>query len=93
MSDKKRQEIATAGAKSVELADVDNDKKLDIVFANYDGEESWAYLNKKGKFSAENRLSFETSKGVDSVVIDFNLDGFADVFFTNHDRGGYRVTD
>jgi len=84
-------ELPTASAASVEVADIDNDKKLDLIFANGSGEESWAYLNRKEKFSGENRIAFETHNAKDSVVMDFNKDGFADVFFVNNNRHGYRI--
>jgi hypothetical protein len=86
-------ELATEKANAVEVADVDNDQKPDLVFANQDTDESWAYLNRNGKFSPDNRVSFETHNARDCVAADFNRDGFADVFFTNHDHYGYRVTD
>jgi hypothetical protein len=92
-SEKKVLELATAKAFSVEMADIDNDGKTDLIFANNDGEESWAYLNTKGSFSPDNRIAFETHKAVDSVVADFSGDGIADIFFANHDLNGYRITD
>ena len=86
-------ELVTAKSGSIEVADVDNDKRPDLIFANQDGDESWAYLNRDGSFGLANRIAFETHKAIDSVVADFNGDGLADVFFTNHDMNGYRVID
>jgi hypothetical protein len=69
---------------AVEIADVDNDGALDIVFANEKGEESLAYLNRGGKFEPTRRIEFPTHMAKDCVVADFNKDGYADIFFTNH---------
>jgi hypothetical protein len=91
-SKKRVLELPTAKAGSVEVADIDNDGKPDLIFANQEGDESWAYLNRAGKFGPDNRIAFETHKAIDSVVADFNRDGFADIFFTNHDINGYRIT-
>ena len=85
--------LPTAEAASIEVADIDNDGKPDLIFANRDADESWAYLNRHGLFSPENKIAFETHNAIDSVVADFNRDGLADVFFTNHDVNGYRITD
>ncbi|MHC4572650.1 MAG: FG-GAP repeat domain-containing protein [Planctomycetota bacterium] len=84
--------LPTASAGSVEAADIDNNETADLIFANEKGEESWAYLNRNGQFGPDNRITFETHKAKDSVTSDFNRDGFADVFFTNHDINGYRIT-
>ncbi len=76
--------LPTNQPSSAEIADVNNDGSMDIVFSNEGGEESYAYLSDGGKFSAGNRIVFETYNSKDSAVADFNQDGFADVFFTNH---------
>ncbi|MCA9412523.1 MAG: VCBS repeat-containing protein [Candidatus Omnitrophica bacterium] len=76
--------LPTNKPSSVEISDVNNDGSMDIVFANEGGEESYAYLNDGGEFSGDNRIAFETYNSKDSAVADFNQDGYADVFFTNH---------
>ncbi|MHC4475882.1 MAG: FG-GAP repeat domain-containing protein [Planctomycetota bacterium] len=91
-SGKKVLELATEKANAVEVADIDNDGKPDLVFANQDTHESWAYLNRNGKFSDNDKIVFETHNAKDCVAADFNQDGFADVFFTNHDHYHYRIT-
>jgi hypothetical protein len=92
-SNRRMLELPTSLAISVEAADIDKDGRPDLIFTNQDIDESWAYLNRNGNFSPDNRIAFETHNAKDSVVADFNKDGWPDVFFANHDRNGYRITD
>ena len=77
----------------MEVADVNNDGRPDLIFANKKGEFSWVYLNRDGSYGQDQRLEFETHSARDSVVADFNNDGLADVFFTTHNVNGFRLAD
>ncbi len=92
-SEELRTGLPTRQASSITLGDVNQDKQVDLVFANEKGGKSYAYMNDSGTFSGERCLEFSTSNAKDSVLADFNQDGFMDVFFTIHSRNGNRLTD
>jgi hypothetical protein len=78
------QKLPTEKAHAVEINDIDNNGSPDIVFANEKGHVSFAYINHQGQFNPEQYIAFETYTAKDAVVADFNRDGYADIFFTNH---------
>jgi hypothetical protein len=83
-SEDRRTKLPSVAPHAVEVADVNNDNTLDIVLAQEKGETSVAYLNEGGEFDPGRKIEFQTYTAKDCVVADFNKDGFADVFFTNH---------
>ncbi len=85
--------LPTRRASGVAVADVNRDGQLDVIFANQQGPQSFAYLNQGGSFDPGRRIAFETHHAKDCVAADFNQDGWMDVFFTNYHRLGNRFTE
>ena len=85
-----RVSLPTIGASGVEIADVDGDGMLDIVFSNQDDGltaelDSWVYLgDPTDGFTVGNRLSLPTLGAWGNTVADLDGDGYQDIVFANH---------
>jgi len=73
--------IMTAGATDVVSADFDNDGKIDLAFANGDGESSYIYYGSEDGYSNKRRIELQTIKAHAVEVGDVNNDGLIDVIF------------
>ena len=88
----RRTGLPTIQANAVTVADVNGDRRPDLVFANGEGKESWIYLNRDGGFRPEARVALPTSEARDCAAADVNSDGWADVFFSSHQTSGNPLT-
>jgi hypothetical protein len=75
------------------IADLDRDGWLDIVFCSYGGEvsgnrPSLIYWGGKNGFLGRSRAELPTHGSSGSVALDFDGDGWLDLFFANHRRSG-----
>ncbi|MFC2084784.1 FG-GAP repeat domain-containing protein [Bacteroidota bacterium] len=80
-------------AKTMTIADVNNDGWLDLVCPFYKGKSnrtdlSSVLLGSKNGFDVNNSIKFLTDGGTGSLVCDFNRDGYKDVFFYCHRTDG-----
>lgn len=85
---------ASPGARRIEIADFNNDKKPDIMvlMAQANEEVSLFYNQGKGKFKEKIVLKFPPVYGVIYFeLMDFNEDGFQDILLTNGDNWDYSV--
>ncbi len=84
-----RLDLPTNGAWGNEVADVDQDGTLDIVFANLGwldnpAPESWIYWGTSGTYGPGDRSGLATTGAYGSLVADLDADGENDVLFSNH---------
>ncbi len=95
---KHRSEIPTVGANDVSVADLNHDKKLDLIFSNLVDEpganhhiNSYVYWNMGSAphFSTSARLEIPTDASYGNFAADLNNDGYTDLVFTNHFTGTY----
>ena len=86
-------ELATSGAISSDVADIDGDGNLDIAFANYyNGSyniNSYLYWG-DGNNSYSTKTNFATSGAYDVNVTDINQDGRPDLIYSNYYNGSTR---
>ena len=94
----RRTELPTLFAHGLDVADLDADGYLDLVFANRgdyeweprfgprDNTESYIYWGGAEGFSPERRQSIPTHNALDVAAGDFNGDGSADLAFINAPR-------
>ncbi len=80
-------------AKTMTVADVNNDGWLDLVCPLYKGKSnrtgySTILLGSKDGFNLSNNIKFPTDGGTGSLICDFNRDGYMDVFFYCHRSDG-----
>jgi len=92
-SNERRTDLPTHQASAVLAADITNDNHLDLVFACEKGDKSIAYVNRNGSFTKEEKIEFQTDSAKDCAAADFDKNGLVDVFFSNHQKSGNRVTD
>ncbi|CAG0960088.1 hypothetical protein ANRL4_00613, partial [Anaerolineae bacterium] len=85
--------LPTLGARAVEIADLDEDGYLDLVFANHYnggyGINSYIYWGSAGGYSTQARASLLTYGAIDVGAADLNNDGHLDLVFANHHNGSY----
>lgn len=92
----RRQEFETLGAWGVSLADLNGDKRPEIIVSNYREHvsfdvPSYIFWNGTNGFSDTLRTSLFTRGAIGNTVADFNGDGHADIIFNNtigRTRGG-----
>jgi hypothetical protein len=80
-------------AKTMTVADVNNDGWLDLICPFYKGKSNRTWyssvlLGSKEGFHINNSIKFPTDGGTGSLVCDFNRDGYMDVFFYCHRADG-----
>jgi hypothetical protein len=85
--------ILPVQAKTMTVADVNDDDWLDLVCPYYKGEgkRSWfstVLLGSKSGFDISNSIRFPTDGATGSLVSDFNQDGYKDIFFYCHRKDG-----
>jgi len=87
------------GARSLAVADFNNDGKLDIFATSYHNGrvrdiDSFLYWNRPGRgFSALDRQRIFTHAASQAVAVDFNEDGWVDLAIANHKTFGKHVGD
>ncbi len=88
-------ELQTMGAVDVKIADLNQDGRLDLVFANYHNDSAYAinsYIywgDQSNLYSSRTELA--TLGAYSADVADLNGDGYLDVAFANHYNGSYAV--
>jgi hypothetical protein len=87
-----RTELPTNQVNAVAVADVNGDKRPDILFANGKGDASFVYLNESGNFAASKRISLPTTDSRGCAAADLNGDGAVDLFFTCNQTAGNPLT-
>ena len=80
-------------AKTMNVADVNNDGWLDLICPYYkgNGRRSWystILLGSENGFTIDHKIELATDGATGSLVSDFNRDGFPDVFFFCHRADG-----
>jgi hypothetical protein len=86
--------LPTVGTQGTpEVADLDGDGYLDIVFANVgtsisSGQASFIYWGSASGYSAADRTSLATAAAVDVVALDANHDGWLDLAFAEYSAPG-----
>lgn len=93
---KNRVEIRGVWAKTMNVADVNQDGWLDLLCSNYWHPSrpygrnglSHVLLGGPNGFSLDRKISFPTRGGDGTVVSDFNFDGYVDIFWANHREDG-----
>jgi hypothetical protein len=80
-------------AKTMTVADVNNDEWLDLVCPFYKGKSNRTWYSSvlpgsKEGFDINKSIKFPTDGGTGSIVTDFNRDGYMDVFFFCHRADG-----
>lgn len=73
--------LPTVSAMDVEAADLNGDRRPDLVFANGAGGASYIYWASAGGFQPNKRLALPTSEAADVEVEDINRDGYPDLVF------------
>jgi hypothetical protein len=91
-SNDRRITLPTNQVNAVAIADVNGDKKPDILFANGKGPSSYVYLNQDGTFIASSRIEVPTSDSRGCAAADLNGDGTVDLFFTCFQTAGNPLT-
>ncbi|MDQ7798803.1 MAG: FG-GAP-like repeat-containing protein [Candidatus Edwardsbacteria bacterium] len=89
-------DLPTLGAHANCVVDLNHDGELDIIFANYRGDDysnnvnSYIYWGSKDGYNVGNRTDLPTIGATDIAVADLNKDGRLDIVFTNRqgDYGG-----
>jgi FG-GAP-like repeat/Putative metal-binding motif len=83
--------LPTAGTQGVDVADLDGDGFLDIIFANWSPNEGYAgaissyvYWGSSSGYSASDRLGLTTQGALDAATGDFDHDGWLDVVFAEY---------
>lgn len=85
--------LSAPGARDVAIADLDHDGWDDLVFADYASgstyaTDSYIYWNgSAGGFSSADRTALGTVGATHVAVVDFDLDGWEDLVFTNQYSG------
>ena len=84
-----RTDLPTLGALAVEVADLDGDGWLDLVFANYyDGSnynlDSYIYWGSAAGYSVSDRSGLPTQGARKLLIEDFDQDSFVDVAFCDY---------
>ena len=79
--------LPTQGSWGMDVADVDDDGSLDIVFANFRNQtstavDSWIYWGTAGAYSTSDRLGLATDGAYGTKVADLDDDGWNDVIIT-----------
>jgi hypothetical protein len=77
-------QLPTNNAQGVVVADFNNDKYTDILFANQGGSESYIYLASAQGFSAQNKITLPTTTPFHPDLADLNGDGFLDVVLADY---------
>jgi len=90
-------ETITVQAKTMCVADVNNDQWLDLLCPYYRGagRRSWystVLLGGRKGFSLDRTIKLPTDGGTGSIVSDFNRDGYQDIFFFCHREDGSAET-
>ncbi|MBN2357786.1 VCBS repeat-containing protein [candidate division KSB1 bacterium] len=75
--------IWTKGATDVAMADLNADKRLDLIFSNGEGDSSFIYYGGGKGFSEKNLKKLPTKKPHAIEVGDVNNDGAIDIVFAN----------
>ena len=83
--------LPTVAATDVEAADLDGDRRLDLVFANGAGGASYIYWASAGGFHPNKRSALPTSEAAGVEVEDINRDGSPDLVFAQ--QGDRRTED
>lgn len=87
---------ATPGARKVEIADLNGDKKPDLVALMAQAREElvFFYNQGNGRFREKTVLRFSPVFGASYFeLVDFNRDGFKDILLTNGDNWDYSAVD
>jgi hypothetical protein len=85
-SSENRTELPTAfGAHNTEVADLNKDNWLDIIYVNNNSSSNYIYWGSADGYSANNKLviAAPASTPHGSSIADFNSDGFLDLIFTS----------
>ncbi|MFH1466576.1 MAG: putative metal-binding motif-containing protein [Pseudomonadota bacterium] len=82
-----RSSLATYGAYDVDIADLDEDGWLDLVFADFRSSStdftvnSYVYWGSSAGFSSSDRTSLATNGAREALITDVNNDGWLDIVF------------
>ena len=87
----KRSQLPTVSARDVEAADLNGDRRPDLVFANGAGGASYIYWASDGGFRPHKRSALPTSEAAGVEVEDINRDGSPDLVFAQ--QGDRRTED
>jgi hypothetical protein len=95
-----RVEVKGAWAKSMQIADIDDDGWLDLFCQNYWhlkplGRDGFSHVLLGGPdgYSMDRKITFPTTGGDGTLVNDFNFDGYKDIMWYSHRKDGdYNVT-
>ncbi len=89
-----RTDLPTQGALDVGIVDLNNDRALDLVFANSNNGSSYSINsfvywgnNSQSGFSPGNRTELPTVGAIGQAAADLNRDGFLDLVFANNYNG------
>ena len=85
-----RTSLPTVGASDVNAADLNQDKHLDLLFANHSGTVSYIYWGSTTGFRPHRRTSLPTHHPTRSTIEDFNQDGYVDLVFAQREAEPYQ---
>ena len=82
-----RTSLPTVGAKAVDVADLNDDKRPDIVFANGGGGATFIYWGSSAGFKPYRRTALPSAGASDVKIEDINQDGYFDLVIAQKDKG------